>query len=379
MTNPLRRIGRGALRGVRAAMGRPDLPGFAHLVRRAYGAPLPRSGDIAVTVVTWRRSHGLESSTYLRLLGPLTSGENAKRLRLTFADAPGAGAAPIGDVVIVQRNVLPDVATAERLLDRVRTAGARLIVDTDDDFRQLEPARIAALEFLMRAADQVWFSTAVLAEAYREVAGDRSAVVPIALDPRLWGPPPPATPPQPDGGLRVLYMGTRTHDADLASVLPAFEVFAAERPGSELCVIGAVTADPGRPFVRLIPTPPERVEYPQFVRWLGLQGPFDLGVAPLVDRPFNAAKAHTKLLDYCALGLPALVVDMPPYRDPSRPPGIANLVRNDTAGWLAALRSFDRDAFDTGRQARLDYVWNGHPIAAVAGQQLALVTALLGR
>ena len=64
--------------------------------------------------------------------------------------------------------------------------------------------------------------------------------------------------------------------------------------------------------------PPECTPYPKFVNWLRDQGPFDVGVAPLADTPFNRVKSDIKLLDYSAMGLRTLVSDLPTYRaDPA--------------------------------------------------------------
>lgn len=379
MSQPAARIARGVVRRIRAALGMPDLPGFEGRIRRAYGRlPKPDADAADVTLIVGRKRHGLESSAYIRLLGPLTLGDNARRFRLRFADASGAATVPVGDLVIVQREVMPDAAAAAALLARVRSAGARLVVDLDDDFRLRDQNRAAAIDLLLGHADQAWFSTAVLAAAHRDATGDRAEVVPNALDPRLWGLP-RAAHPRTGGAFRILYMGTRTHDADLATILPALDAFAAERPAMELVLIGAVTAEPGRAWCRVLPIPPAAVEYPSFVRWLQRSGPFDLGIAPLADTPFNAAKSDVKLLDYCALGLPSLLVDMAPYRDPSRPEGLALLVQSDPAAWLAALRAHHPAEAAAGRAGRLDYVWNQRPLAAIAERQRALIAALLRR
>lgn len=372
------RLARGAIRRVRAAFGVPLLPGFEGRVRRAYGRlPQPADDAATLTLIVGRKAHGLESSAYIRLLGPLLHGDSASRFRLDFADAEGAAAVPIGRVVIVQREVMPDADAAAALLDRIRAAGARLVVDCDDDFRLFDPNRAAALDLLIRHADQAWFSTAVLADSHRDAAGERAVVVPNALDPHLWG---PRAGPRPRAGtaFRILYMGTRTHDADLAAILPALDAFAAERPDMELHLIGAVTADPGRAWCRVAPIPRHAVEYPSFVRWLQRQGPFDLGIAPLAYTAFNAAKSDVKFLDYCALGLPSLLADLPPYRDPLRPDGLARLVPGDAGAWLAALRAHDLSEAAAGRERRLDHVWNGRPLAAIAERQRTLIAALLG-
>lgn len=378
MTGRAERVARGAIRRVRVALGLPQVPAFARMIRRALGTLPTPAGGPAITLVVPRHSYGLQSSTWLRLLGPLTYGENGRAIRLHPADAGGAATVAIGDVVVVHRNVMPDTAAAERLVERARRSGARLVVDCDDDFRRLDPARAAALDLLMHAADQIWFSTDVLRNAYRHGAGDRAVIIPNALDPRLWGPTPPER-VHSGPGLHVLYAGTATHDADLATIMPALEAFAMARPGTKLSIIGGVNKDPGRPFCRLIPVPQGAVHYPQYVRWLQLQGPFDLGIAPLAEGPLNAAKSDVKLLDYCALGLPSLLADMPPYRDAARPDGIARLVPSDTDAWLAALLAFDRAETGAGRRQRLDYVWKQRSIDLAAERLRTLIAGLLTR
>ena len=126
------------------------------------------------------------------------------------------------DICIVQRTAIDDRRVAELLVKRLRAKDRRLVVDNDDAFalidethpeHELYRSKNAVLEHLLTAADQAWFSTEALAEVYRPFC--RAAlVVPNALDPRVWRnyrarPTPFGT----GRTLRMVYMGTATHDA----------------------------------------------------------------------------------------------------------------------------------------------------------------------
>jgi hypothetical protein len=66
-----------------------------------------------------------------------------------------------------------------------------------------------------------------------------------------------------------------------------------------------------------------------------------VGIAPLLDTPFNRCKSNLKLLEYGAVGLPTIASNVTPYKDS---PGL--LIRKARSkDWLRALRQFeDEDA-----------------------------------
>jgi hypothetical protein len=119
--------------------------------------------------------------------------------------------------------------------------------------------------------------------------------------------------------VRILYMGTATHGADLDLVLPALarlhETFG-DRIAIEIVGIIGPAALP--PFIRRVEVPQRAgLSYPAFVAWLTDRQrvqPWSIGIAPLADTPFNRCKSAIKMLDYAALGLATVASDMPVYR-----------------------------------------------------------------
>ncbi|MFD2497998.1 hypothetical protein ACFSTI_02795 [Rhizorhabdus histidinilytica] len=162
----------------------------------------------------------------------------------------------------------------------------------------------------------------------------------------------------------MLYMGTHTHGPDLALIRPALDRLHAERGDAfDLTVIGVDPDLAPAPWLHRLAPPAEAVSYPRFVRWLRGQGPFDLGLAPLADNPFNRCKSDIKALDYAALGILPLVGDGPAYRA-DRLLG-RHMLFAAADGWLDALRAVLDDRGGAARRAAAveAHVWDRRVVA----------------
>ena len=345
------------------------------------GAPA-RPQPLRLHLIVPHGPHGPQSSAYIRLVAPLTDDSVAGRVSLSLGTA--GDLVPPCDICIVQRAAMPSVAAVDGLADWLRVMRAKLVVDLDDAFIAIGPDHSeaafyqplnGAIDRLLELADDAWFSTAPLADAYAGKAGHH-AVIANAIDPRLWRDwraPPRA--PLTGEVVRLLYMGTATHAADLAAIRPALDALAQERAGAfDLTLIGVAGDVAPAPWLRRLSPPADAITYPRFVRWLRVQGPFDVGLAPLVDTPFNRAKSDIKLLDYAALGLVPLVEDGPAYR--------ADPVLRDSArfagDWRAALRDIldNRDGARTMAAGAQAHVWDKRGVAGVASVMVERLEAL---
>lgn len=312
---------------------------------------------------------GPTSSGFIRLIAPLTTDLAAKHVETVLLDDVRDPRLAQCNACIVQRVAVPDIAMAEELVSTLGTHRIPLYVDTDDAFGELPDshpeqahyrAKDTALRYLMAEARQVWFATAPLMSMYPPCNG---RVIPNCLDPRLWRNyrERPRKPRKAGTPLELLYMGTPTHDADFGILLPALDALWARRPGSfQVTLVRAVRRPPDRPWLQTLSPPLDARSYPRFARWLRSQGPFDAGLAPLVDDRFNAAKSDIKILDYAAMGLMSLVSDVPAYRETA--PGAAFVVRcaNDPTSWLEALEALADDPdviLPLGEEAR-DHLWS---------------------
>jgi hypothetical protein len=226
---------------------------------------------IRVHVIAPYGPHGPQSSFYIRLLCPLTDPAVADRILISLGGADDS--VPACDICIVQRMALPSVAAANALIRTLGGMGAALVTDIDDAFARIDgdhPERDryaplnAALDRLVAASAECWFSTEGVRAAYPQ-AGVRH-VVPNAIDPRLWRDfryPRPRILEQ--DKVRLLYMGTATHAADLAMIRPALDRLAADRPDLfDLTIIGITPDCDPAPWLHRLSPPADAIAYPRF-------------------------------------------------------------------------------------------------------------------
>jgi GT2 family glycosyltransferase/glycosyltransferase involved in cell wall biosynthesis len=249
------------------------------------------------------------------------------------------------DIIVTQRFALPDLITADRLAEHARRTGATLVFDLDDDLLNIPRTHPDASELRPRAevarrmidvADTVWLSTAGLAARLASIRPD-AMVIPNALDERLWQPPPASLRDQP---VRILCMGTSTHDQDFALIEPALVRLKSEYDDRiSIDIVGMTSRNDLPPGLNRLGLPPNATRsYPGFVSWLtSVEQPWHIGLAPLLETPFNLCKSPIKAMDYAALGLVVLASDTPVYRGSIADGPAGHLVPNSAAAWYAAL------------------------------------------
>lgn len=303
----------------------------------------------------WRSGHTIRIAVVLERYGNVMSPCSSIRLHAFTEQFPAdvrymlaeevAGFAP--SVIIWNRSALPSVQDVDQLVVAGRELGAKLIYDLDDNLLAMEdhPERdayiglVAAVHRSITLADEVWCSTIALAEAVFE-AGGKPLHMPNDLDPVLWemGEPLRSDPDRPDPTLRLVYMGTRTHDEDYRLLEAALVQVEHARPGSfTLSLIGVnAGAAAERPWVRTLPPPAHTgASYPAFVRWFVRQGPFHLGLAPLLDTRFNRGKSAIKVLDYAAINVPTAASSVTGYLEDFDDDRL--LIENTVDAWADAL------------------------------------------
>ncbi|HEX3995095.1 MAG TPA: glycosyltransferase, partial [Acetobacteraceae bacterium] len=315
---------------------------------------LRRSGTTSALVIpeAYDDEANWTPCAHIRLLRPLHHPVTGHGLATSITDADGASRYH-ADVVITQRHAVSSIAAAEALVDHARRTDAALVFDIDDDLLTIPPehpeaaeltSKAAVVEYLVRRADIVRTSTAALAARIAPLAR-RVQVAPNALDERIWLPELRERANRYDG-VRILCMGTMTHDADFALLLPALtEIHSRFGDQIQFDLIGFVTDTTVPTWIRrLAPTPHAGRSYAGFVHWLRSSGPWDIGLAPLAETPFNACKSAIKVLDYAALGLASVASDVAAYRGSlaDGPGGI--LLPNTTDAWYEALSRLIRDA-----------------------------------
>jgi glycosyltransferase involved in cell wall biosynthesis len=305
-------------------------------------------GKMRVHAILPQSISGWPGSSHLRVLLPLQHTTVANRIALSYGGA-AASLPHDAEVVLVQRTAISDVSQAKALVDSCRNRGQRLVVELDDDLWAMPPNHperrryrrlLPALEILLGNADVVTVPTEELAKTLARRTA-RVEVIPNVLDERPWFSP---IGRQRDiavnSPLRILLMGTRTHAEDLEIIAPA-----ARRLLREFCdrvrfeVIGCVPHGQRSDWFRQLRIPTACSEYPAFVRWLRRRARWQIGLAPLRDCPFNAAKSAIKYLDYSALVLAGVYSDVPAYSSTVRQLETGILTGNNADSWFDAIRT----------------------------------------
>ncbi len=345
---------------------------------------LRRDGRVSIVVVPERFPRGaLTPCAYIRLLQPLDHPAIGGGWDIVLADADTA-LSYRADIIVTQRYAVASVDAADALIHHCRDHDMTLLYDLDDDLRhiprdhpdaKLLRPRARIVSRLIRGATAVWVSTPALAETLSELRDD-VRVVPNGLDERLWSAWPPPTPPR-QGPLRILFMGTATHDADFAIVEAALkQVKAAFSDHVSIELLGVSSRGDLPSWVNRPGMPANATgSYPGFVNWMTQQH-WDIGIAPLADTPFNRCKSGIKTLDYAGLGLPVLASDREAYRGTLADGPGGMLLPDDEATWFVALSRLVRDT--TLRRRMAEAARAAFPAGTLAAQASERRAAWLG-
>lgn len=193
----------------------------------------------------------------------------------------------------------------------MQAQGVAVVVDIDDDFECLDPRhmsykrvqpkynRESNREWLRKAcgqADLVTCTTPALAKRY--ASHGRAVVLPNRIPRAMLG----VLPGEPRDGRTVGWGGyVETHPQDLLATRGGVAQ-ACKETGARFVVVGSgrkVVEQLGLDDVEFETTgPAEFVDYPHAI------AQFDVGIVPLANSKFNAAKSALKGLEMAAVGVP---------------------------------------------------------------------------
>ena len=245
------------------------------------------------------------------------------------------------------RSLVPDALlrpVVELFAAHPELLGGRAIVyDADDDILDypdwtgLGPAARRERDLILgilSIADAVTAATPVLAERLRPHTRCQVRVVRNAVDPAWY-----AGAPEPGlaGDPRVVYHGVPVRLRDYQVARSAVDAVALETPGLRRVWLGA--ANEPRVVAAMDEVRPWVDGLAAFGGALVAARP-DIGLAPLLDEPFNRAKSELHWLEYAMAGAPTIVSGMEgpgPY-DVVRS-GVDGLVASSPSDWERHLRS----------------------------------------
>ncbi len=315
-----------------------------------FGYPTEQQNNnktIQVALIIGEGKTAPKSSAFIRLISPLT--EESIKSKISFKIFNG-NTSDIGasfNYCIVQRTAFDSVAKAKQLVSNLNLTGTKLVIDTDDAFGMIDAShpefsrhsgRMEAKNFLLIQASQIWVSTNILLKSLDPKLQKKAFVVPNGLDRRLWQKRVAQGKKKAKvSKLRMVYMGTATHDSDLKIILPSLEKLNEKYPGSfSLDLVGVTDDAPNQPWVNRVYL--KSSLYPEFVEWFVSKSRFDIGLSPLVDSNFNRGKSDIKCLDYLAAGILPVVSNTEAYKSTDLDNYIIR-VNNGVEAWCETLES----------------------------------------
>lgn len=246
------------------------------------------------------------------------------------------------DVMVFQRVGHP---AAVESIPKIQATGTAVVVDMDDDMTCLDPAHPSFYEFHPRygrwshrtmakacaLADLVTVTSPALARRY--AAHGRVAVLPNCVPEKLLD-----MPRSSDGRTVGCTTNPINHPGDL-EVMRAGLSMALEQTGARLEHLGA-QEEVWEPIRLGLGVPEDRfqalgvMEFDDY--WQAL-GRFDVGIAPLRDTAFNAAKSYLKPLEFMARGVAWVGSPRAEYQWLQRDASVGLLAADRARSWRSAL------------------------------------------
>lgn len=167
-----------------------------------------------------------------------------------------------------------------------------------------------------------WVSTKYLASKYHALNCQQVEPTQLGL-------------PNPQPRCRVFYHATASHRDEIAWLHPVMKAVLAQTPHIDFEIVGdSTTLDLFRGLPRTtVVHPMSWAAYQAFVTQPGR----DIGLAPFLTSPFNAARSHTKLFDIQRAGAYALLANNGPWQALSLDFSTSALIPMDQGAWIKAI------------------------------------------
>ena len=229
-------------------------------------------------------------------------------------------------------------------------------------------------EMFMRNVDAITTTTQNLADVYSEF-NDNIYVLPNCQDPEDW-----EDIQRPDRELGrpliVGWAGSSTHYDDLYLIRRAVKRFLRRYPDATFRVIGTLPD-----FLKDVRNVELRTDIAKIRDWQKKLAylNFDIGLAPVVDRPFNQGKSSIKWQEYSMLGIPTIASNVGDYQEIEQ--GVNGYKATSEDEWYYYLCKLADDAShrqEIGSAAK-QYTLDKHNIANRIGEWDATYREIIGR
>lgn len=243
------------------------------------------------------------------------------------------------DIMVIQRSDNPQtIALALAIRDVYNIPIVYEIDDNIFDVSENSPSYqywfpgsplFEVAELFLKNVDAITTTTPALAEVFRQY-NDNVYVLPNSQDPDDWAGQ--ATQPKSDQVV-IGWAGGHSHYDDLKAIAPAIKKILKKHNNVIFRVIGTLPD-----FLENVKGVEFRTDAVHASRWPSKLAElnFDIGLAPVVNRPFNRGKSNIKWQEYSMLEIPTIASSIGTY-DAIEHMRTGILTNNDPKEWLKAI------------------------------------------
>lgn len=258
-----------------------------------------------------------------------------------------------------------------QLARKLHEAGKYLIYIIDDDLLNIPPEISSAAYYgqkkiqayirkMVEMSDAILSPSPLLLEKYA-VQGHRAIQIEEpAIDPVAYKPHEPGKP------VKIGFAGSIDRREDIEKILKDALIRIKREYGDavQFEFFGAIPSFAKALDANCIPYYDSYDTYRKTLNGLA----WDIGLAPMPDKPFHACKHYNKFVEYAAAGIVGVYSDVGPYKKLRKFRGAQVLCGNSTQEWYESIRFLmdeesEREAY---RQNALSFAWNDLSVEATA-------------
>ncbi len=133
----------------------------------------------------------------------------------------------------------------------------------------------------------------------------------------------------------VFYHGTGSHQAEIEWLLPVIELVLSLNPNITFELIGNAKTQKLYGHLKRVKVIPQ-MKWPAYQDFIKQPGRH-IGLAPMLDHPFNLARSYTKFFDIHRAGAAGIYAEQGPWQVFIEPGKQGVLVQMDVASWVSAI------------------------------------------
>lgn len=250
------------------------------------------------------------------------------------------------DIIVMQRPDQPEsIALALAMREKFHCP---LVFEIDDDIYDVaesstsykywypgSPLRAMA-EIFMKEADAITTTTSVLKDVYKDLNPD-IYILPNYQDEDDWKNIKPMS--HNNDKVIIGWQGSSTHYDDLRLIRRPLKKILRNYPNVEIHILGAkVDFMVGVERCKLSTDWVDVEKFPTYLNSLG----FDIGIIPVVDRPFNRGKSNIKWQEYSLANIPTIASNVGEYKAIKH--NVTGLLAYSESEWYFYLEQLIKDA-----------------------------------